>query len=144
MLSDVFYSGGELLFEELALLGNLLTFLQKVLRSTLYRGGQNVGLFGPTLLFVGRTFIARVHQSRHLIIKAKRTLRYRMNTYASNPDSQLNKKSVLFLITHLYLGHERLQESFHSQRADLQALGIPFEVDVGRVDGRHVLRGSEK
>lgn len=66
LLTDVLYGGGELLFEELALLGDLLALLQEVLRGALHRGGQNVGLFGAALLLVARTLVARVHQSGHL------------------------------------------------------------------------------
>lgn len=36
------------------------------------------------------------------------------------------------------LGNQGLKQSFHRQCADLQALGIPFEVDVCCVNARHV------
>lgn len=43
-------------------------------------------------------------------------------------------KSALYL---KYLGDQGFQQPLHRQGADLQALWVPFKVDVGCVDGRH-------
>lgn len=88
LLADVLYGGGELLFEELAFLGDLLAFLQEVLRGALHRGGQNVGLFGAALLFVGWAFVARVHQSGHLDGKTKALV-----TLKTTGSSPVNKQT---------------------------------------------------
>lgn len=39
-----------------------------------------------------------------------------------------------------YLSNQRLQQSLYSQRTDLQALWVPFEIDVCGVNGCHVHR----
>lgn len=66
LFADIFHSYNELLFQVLAVLGNLLTLFQKVLRCLFHRQGKNVGLLGAALLLTGRTFVAGVDQSGHL------------------------------------------------------------------------------
>lgn len=72
LFADVLHGGGELLFEELALLGDLLSFLQEVLSGALHGGGQDMGLFGAPLLLVGWTFVTGVNQGGDLIKRGNR------------------------------------------------------------------------
>lgn len=73
LLTNIFHSSNELLLEVLAVFGDLLTLLQKVLGRLLNRHCQNMGLLGTSLLLTGWPFVAGVHQGGHL---GKRRGRY--------------------------------------------------------------------
>ena len=66
LLADILHGGDELLLQVLAVLGDLLSLLQEVLRGLLHGHGQHVGFLRAALLFTGRAFVTGVHQSGHL------------------------------------------------------------------------------
>lgn len=66
LLTDILHSSDELLLQVLAVFGDLLTLLQKVLSGLLDRHCQDVGLLGAPFLLTGRSFVASVHQGGHL------------------------------------------------------------------------------
>lgn len=66
LLADIFHSSSQLILKELTFLCNLLSFLQKVLGSSLHRRSQNMSLLGASLLLVRWAFVAGVYQSSDL------------------------------------------------------------------------------
>lgn len=66
LLTHVLHGSYQLLFQVLAVFGNLLTLLQKVLSGLLHGHCQDVSLLGAALLLTGRPFVAGVDQGGHL------------------------------------------------------------------------------
>lgn len=66
LLTDILHSSNELLLQVLAVFGNLLTLLQKVLGSLLHGHCQDMSFLGATLLLTRRPFVAGVHQGGNL------------------------------------------------------------------------------
>lgn len=66
LLADIFHGRDELLFQVLAVLGDLLALFKKVLGRLLHGHRQNMSLLGATLFLTGWAFVTGVHQCGHL------------------------------------------------------------------------------